>query len=94
MDPEPLAFTRCGGKLVNILSAVPAEGAAGACGEVVRADKTGIYVAAGDGCLCIRALQFEGGKRLSAADAVNGRKVCVGDVFGAGGADGADGGGR
>lgn len=94
MDPEPLAFTRCGGKLVNILSAIPAEGAAGACGEVVRADKTGIYVAAGDGCLCIRALQFEGGKRLSAADAVNGRKVCVGDVFGAGGADGADGGGR
>lgn len=95
MDPEPLAFTRCGGKLVNILSAVPAEGAAGACGEVVRADKTGIYVAAGDGCLCIRALQFEGGKRLSAADAVNGRKVCVGDVFGAdGAAEGADGGGR
>lgn len=95
MEPEPLASARCGGKLVNILSAVPAEGVAGACGEVVRADKTGVYVRAGDGCVCIRELQFEGGKRLKAADAVNGRKVCVGDVFGGtAAAEGAEGGGR
>ena len=57
----------------------------------MRADKTGIYVRAGEGCVRILKLQFEGGKRLKAADAVNGRKVAVGDVFGADGTDGAGG---
>lgn len=91
MNPEPLAYTSFGGKLVNVTFALPAEGAAGACGQVVRADKTGIYVRAGEGCVRILELQFEGGKRLKAADAVNGRKVAVGDVFGADGTDGAGG---
>ena len=82
MAPEPLAHTRLGGVAVNVLAAYPAASAgAGACGSVARADKTGIYVRAGDGCVCIRRLQFAGGKPLSAADAVNGRKVSVGDVF-------------
>ena len=93
MNPEPLAYTSFGGKLVNVTFALPAEGAAGACGQVVRADKTGIYVRAGEGCVRILELQFEGGKRLKAADAVNGRKVAVGDVFGADGTDGAGGAG-
>ena len=52
------------------------------CGQVVRADKTGIYVQTGEGCLRILQMQAEGGKRMSAADFVNGRKVCVGDIFG------------
>ena len=90
MNPEPLAYTSFGGKLVNVTFALPAEGAAGACGQVVRADKTGIYVRSGEGCVRILELQFEGGKRLKAADAVNGRKVAVGDAFGADGAGGAE----
>lgn len=81
MNPEPLAYTSLHGKLVNVFSAEPAEGT-GECGQVLRADKTGIYVAAGAGAVKILQLQFEGGKRLSAADAVNGRKVAAGDLFG------------
>ena len=37
--------------------------------------------AAGGGCVKITELQLEGGKRMRAADAVNGRKIAVGDVF-------------
>ena len=67
-----------------VLMAETAEGdAEGACGEVIRADKTGIYVKTGRGILKISELQQEGGKRLKAADFVNGRKISVGDVFGA-----------
>lgn len=58
------------------------DNAAGAIGEVVRADKKGIYVKAGAGILKIVQMQLEGGKKLSACDLVNGRKVVVGDVFG------------
>ena len=84
MSPEPLAFSRLHGKLVNFYFAEAAEGdAEGACGEVIRADKTGIYVKTGRGILKISELQQEGGKRLKAADFVNGRKISVGDVFGA-----------
>ena len=54
------------------------------CGRVLRADKTGIYIAAGEGGLRVTELQFAGGKMLRAADAVNGRKVAVGDLFGDG----------
>ena len=50
-------------------------------GEVVRADKTGLYVAAGEGIVRITELQAEGGKRMRAADFVNGRKAAVGDLF-------------
>ena len=81
MNPEPLAFTRLHGKLVNLYFAAPSEGS-GPCGQVLRADKRGILVAAGEGAVNLTQLQFEGGKRLAAADAVNGRKVAVGDVFG------------
>ena len=83
MNPQPLAFSRLHCKLVNFYYAEAAsETGGGVCGQVVRADKTGIYVQAGEGCLRILQMQAEGGKRMSAADFVNGRKVCVGDIFG------------
>lgn len=83
MNPQPLAFSRLHGKLVNFYYAEAAsETGDGVCGQVVRADKTGIYVQTGEGCLRILQMQAEGGKRMSAADFVNGRKVCVGDIFG------------
>ena len=82
MNPAPLAFAYLNGKLVNFYFAEPAEyGGDGVCGQVVRADKTGIYVKAGEGALKIAELQAEGGKKMRAADFVNGRKIAVGDVF-------------
>lgn len=84
MSPEPLAFSHLHGKLVNFYFAEALEGnAEGVFGQVIRADKTGIYVLTGSGILKILELQLEGGKKLKAADFVNGRKISVGDVFGA-----------
>ncbi len=80
MAPAPLAYAYLNGKLVNFYFAEPAEGC-GRAGEVVRADKTGIYVAAADGAVRVTELQAEGGKKMRAADFVNGRKAAVGDVF-------------
>lgn len=84
MCPEPLAFTTLRGGLINLLAAqpAPAEAGTGQPGEVLRADKRGILVQAGEGCVRILSLQFEGGKPLRAADAVNGRKISPGDVLG------------
>ena len=83
MNPQPLAFSRLHGKIVNFYFAQAcAEEGEGVCGQVIRADKSGIYVKAGEGCVRILQLQPEGGKCMCAADFVNGRKVSVGDIFG------------
>ena len=82
--PEALAFTALRGGLINLLAAqsAPAEAGTGQPGEVLRADKRGILVQAGEGCVRILSLQFDGGKPLRAADAVNGRKISQGDLLG------------
>ena len=84
MNPAPLAYAYLRGAPVNLYFAVPApaEEAGGAqAGEVVRADKTGIYVRTGEGVVKVLELQAAGGKRMRAADFVNGRKIAVGDVL-------------
>ena len=87
MDPAPLAYAYLRGGPVNLCAAAPCEGAAfglepAAPGTVVRADKAGVFVAAGEGFVRVLELQAAGGKRLRAADFVNGRKAASGDVFG------------
>lgn len=79
-SPSPAAFCNLFGSPVNLYKAAPCSGE-GACGEVVKADKGGIVVACGSGAVNITSLQFAGGKVLAAADAVNGRKIKVGDRF-------------
>lgn len=77
-SPSPAAFCTLGGAAVNLLKALPGEGK-GTVGEVIKADKNGIIIACGQGAVCVLSLQFAGGKPLKAADAVNGRKIKVGD---------------
>ena len=82
MSPSPLAYCLLNGVQLNIYKAqlceTPLEGATG---EVVRADKNGILVKCGKGAINILKAQFAGGKPLSAADIVNGRKIKVGDIL-------------
>lgn len=80
MSPSPAAFATLNGGSVNILKAC-ACGGEGVAGEVLCADKNGVVVACGNGSVNISRLQFSGGKPLSAADAVNGRKIKAGDKF-------------
>ncbi|MGN1372448.1 MAG: methionyl-tRNA formyltransferase [Candidatus Coproplasma sp.] len=77
-SPAPAAFCLLSGAAVNLLKAVPCEGE-GEVGTVIRADKGGITVACGQGAVNLLSLQFAGGKPIKAADAVNGRKIKVGD---------------
>jgi methionyl-tRNA formyltransferase len=50
-------------------------------GQVLSADKKGIIVACGSGSVRILSAQLAGGKILSAADLVNGRKIKSGDCL-------------
>ncbi len=79
-NPEPLAYCLFNGTNLNLLNAEPAEGT-GDTGKVIRADKSGIYVACGGGATKITELQPAGGKKMRACDFVNGRKIKESDVL-------------
>lgn len=78
MNPSPVAYTYLNGKALNVFFAEECEKGEGACGEVLCADKTGVYVKAGTGAVRLTEIQAEGGKRMRAADFVNGRKIAAG----------------
>ncbi|MBD5632364.1 MAG: methionyl-tRNA formyltransferase [Clostridia bacterium] len=81
-SPQPAAFCHFGGAVLNILNAeLSGEDFAGKAGEVVKADKHGLFVKCGDGTLEITELQLSGGKVMKAKDFVNGRKIKVGDFL-------------
>lgn len=77
-SPSPSAFCYLNGAPLNLLKAAT-RNSGGAAGTVISADKNGIVVACGEGAVNITRLQFSGGKAMNAADAVNGRKIKVGD---------------
>lgn len=77
-SPSPAAFAFLNGAAINLLSATPCDGT-GECGTVISADKKGVVIVCGSGAVCVKTLQFSGGKPLTAADAANGRKIKAGD---------------
>lgn len=78
MNPQPVAFCYQNGQIINVLRATCASGA-GPAGEVIAADKNGISVACAGGAVRIEDIIPAGGKKMRAADYVNGRKIKVGD---------------
>lgn len=84
LSPVPLAFTYLpDGKLLKVIDSRVAEGSAvGVCGQVLSLENGVITVACGTGAVELRTVLPEGKKRMSAADFINGRKLCVGDVLG------------
>ena len=48
-----------------------------AAGEIIDAGETGIQIACSDGSIIINELQAPGGKRMSAADYLRGRPLCL-----------------
>ncbi len=82
MSPQPLAYCFAGGVQLNIFKARLAECEGGERGRVLSADRReGIVVSCERGAFCILSAQFAGGKVLSAADLVNGRKIKAGDLL-------------
>ncbi len=79
-NPQPLAYCIHNGAILNILKACEIT-AEGDVGSVICADKRGIAVKCGEGALLISELLPAGGKRMSASDFVNGRKIKAGDIL-------------
>lgn len=77
-NPEPLAYCMQNGNVLNILRAQPF-GAHGEPGTVICADKRGFAVACNGGAVLITHILPAGGKKMNAADYVNGRKIKAGD---------------
>lgn len=85
LSPWPGAFTHLPADpkpvLLKIWKAGPIE-RAGPRGRVLSADRDGIVVGCGSGALCIRELQREGGKRMSAQDFLAGHSIAPGTILG------------
>lgn len=87
-NPSPIAYTFLNGVCVKIYKAKVAQGEdikethepAGAVVSPTNA-KRGLFVQCGKGVIEIEQLQFPGGKVLKGCEAINGRKVKLGDVF-------------
>lgn len=80
-SPAPAAFCNFNGAILNIYNAEACTISGGKAGEVLSADKRGIAVQCNGGAILITELQPAGGKRMKAADFVNGRKIKAGDFL-------------
>lgn len=86
LSPSPLAFTHTpDGKLLKITSAHVVEPVADVetiPGQVVGFDKDqNIIVACGNGTIAISGVLPEGKGRMSAAEFIRGRKLCIGNIL-------------
>jgi len=80
--PWPSAYTYLKGKLLKIYrAAVIAEEAGALPGEVVRADKGGLWVVTGEGILSLEEVQLENRKRLTGAEFLKGARIEKGEHF-------------
>ena len=74
--PWPVSYTHLDEKLVRVWQAsFDTTPRVGESGHVLEHNHEGVYVSCGDGVLCIQALQFEGKKRCTSAEAFNGRNL-------------------
>ncbi len=79
--PGAICHTAKDSKLLKIYSATAAEGKfEGEIGQVVQV-KPEVVIKTKDGGICLQLIQPEGKGRMNAKDAVNGRKLCLGDLI-------------
>ncbi|HKU42079.1 MAG TPA: methionyl-tRNA formyltransferase [Polyangiales bacterium] len=84
LSPWPGAYAYLGSERVKVHRTRVVESdcaAAAEPGELVRASSEGLVVACGRGSLALCELQFKGGKRLSAAAVIAGRRLPLGTRF-------------
>lgn len=81
-NPWPMASVELNGMRLRVWRATADLSPVNAtCGEIVRADKAGIAVAAGDGTILLREVQKPGGKPMSAAALLAGMNIARGMRF-------------
>ncbi len=83
LSPAPLAFGRIGGLTLNFWFAeeTAADGGAPAGTVLSASPKGGLVVSCGEGAVNLVELQPAGGRRMSARDFLNGRKLKEGQRF-------------
>lgn len=83
MNPAPVAYAFLGEQTVNFYRAKAVDCADEALPGTVLTDtpKAGLLVKCGVGAVQISELQFSGGKRMSARDVLNGRKLIKGQIL-------------
>lgn len=81
MNPWPVVHTTYGGQTVRIWEVGVMSGLSGAPGEILQATRDGVNVACGEGALQLTVLQRQGGKRLTAAEFLNGFPLQPGERF-------------
>ncbi|PWB51062.1 MAG: methionyl-tRNA formyltransferase [Nitrosomonadales bacterium] len=79
-NPFPVAQGAFKGEVWRIWQAAARE-ESGPAGEILRADRDGLLVGCGQGALLLQEVQKAGGKRLSAAQFLQGNPVTVGERF-------------
>ena len=84
MNPWPAASTVLPGpaggapRKLKVFSVIVCRRVSGAPGTVLRADKRGILVAAGDGAVLLRDVQLEGKRKMPIHDFLLGHSIAVG----------------
>ncbi len=74
-NPFPGAFTTLNGEIIKIWRAEAIDAAVGNAGEIVQADRNGLWIACGSGRLKLLELQAAGKKRMDAAAFIAGRSL-------------------
>jgi methionyl-tRNA formyltransferase len=78
--PWPTTYTYLQGKLLKVYrAAVIPEAGRGSPGEILRADRGGLWVGTGEGVLSLEEIQLENRKRLSATEFLKGVRLEKGD---------------
>jgi len=87
LDPWPSAYTIISGKRLRLFS--PQAVGNSSCqntftepGVVCRADRSGLLVNTGDGCLLIKEIQAEGGRRMKVDAFIGGNPIQPGTLLG------------
>lgn len=76
LAPWPSAYTYLDSKTLKIWKAhVSGQDTGGTPGEITHTDKKSIYVATGEGTLCLDEVQLEGKKRMACSDFLRGYKI-------------------
>ena len=83
LSPSPFAFARMGELTLNFWFAeeVPSDADVPAGTVLAASPKEGLIVKCGEGAVAITELQPAGGRRMSARDFCNGRKISEGQCF-------------
>lgn len=83
-DPWPVAHVEHGGEALRLLGGAQAISAnvSDAAGTILEVNDAGAQIATGQGVVLIPQMQWPGRRRVAARDALNSRKLTVGDCLG------------